>query len=185
MTYEIVIAGFGGQGVLSMGKIMAYSGLMENKEVSWMPSYGPEQRGGTSNVTVIVSDEKVNSPVLNKYDIVIALNQPSIDKFAPRVKPGGSLFYDPNGINHVSDRKDINIFQINAYDAAIEMGNDKAFNMIILGGVMKVHPFVTLESVVKGLKKSLPERHHKLIPMNEQAIDKGMNIVKQIQKAEQ
>ena len=85
MNYEIVISGFGGQGVLSMGKILAYSGIMEDKEVSWMPSYGPEQRGGTSNVTVIVSDEPVSSPVVNEYDVVIVLNQPSLDKFAPRV----------------------------------------------------------------------------------------------------
>ncbi|KXB37412.1 2-oxoacid:ferredoxin/flavodoxin oxidoreductase, gamma subunit [Bacteroidales bacterium KA00251] len=184
MTYEIVIAGFGGQGVLSMGKIMAYSGLMEGKEVSWMPSYGPEQRGGTSNVTVIVSDEKVNSPVLNTYDIVIALNQPSIDKFAPRVKKGGSLFFDPNGINHVTDRTDINVYEIDANEEANKMGNAKAFNMIILGGVMKIHPFVTLESVLAGLKKSLPERHHKLIPMNEQALKLGMEVVKQIKAAE-
>lgn len=179
MTHEIVIAGFGGQGVLSLGKIMAYSGLMEDKEVSWMPSYGPEQRGGTSNVTVIVSDEKVNSPVLNKYDIVIALNQPSVDKFAPRVKPGGSLFYDPNGINHTTDRTDINVYSIDAYAEAMKLGNDKTFNMIILGGVLKVHPFVKLESVVEGLRKSLPERHHKLIPMNEEAIKVGMEVVKQ------
>lgn len=184
MTYEIVIAGFGGQGVLSMGKIMAYSGLVEGKEVSWMPSYGPEQRGGTSNVTVIVSDEKVNSPVLNQYDIVIALNQPSIDKFAPKVKKGGSLFYDPNGIHHVTDRTDINVYEINANEESIKMGNDKAFNMIILGGVLKIHPFVLMESVINGLKKSLPERHHKLIPMNEQAIQIGMNIVKQVKEAQ-
>ena len=95
MNYEIVISGFGGQGVLSMGKIIAYSGIMEDKEVSWMPSYGPEQRGGTSNVTVIVSDEPVSSPVVNEYDVVIVLNQPSLDKFAPRVKKGGILIYDP------------------------------------------------------------------------------------------
>lgn len=109
MTYEIVIAGFGGQGVLSLGKIIAYSGLMENKEVSWMPSYGPEQRGGTSNVTVIVSDEKVSSPVVNQYDIVIALNQPSLDKFAPRVKKGGILIYEPNGVHSKTTRDDIRI----------------------------------------------------------------------------
>ena len=95
MNYEIVISGFGGQGVLSMGKILAYSGIMEDKEVSWMPSYGPEQRGGTSNVTVIVSDEPVSSPVVNEYDVVIVLNQPSLDKFGPRVKKGGILIYDP------------------------------------------------------------------------------------------
>ena len=99
MKEEIIIAGFGGQGVLSMGKILAYSGLMDDKEVTWMPSYGPEQRGGTANVTVILSDEKISSPVLDKYDIVIALNQQSLDKFAPKVKPGGILIYDTNGIN--------------------------------------------------------------------------------------
>ncbi len=183
-TYEIIIAGFGGQGVLSMGKIIAYSGLVEGKEVSWMPSYGPEQRGGTSNVTVIVSDDKVNSPVLNQYDIVIALNQPSVDKFAPKVKKGGTLFYDPNGIHHVTDRKDINIYEIPANDKSIEMGNEKSFNMIVLGGVLKVFPMVKMENVINGLRKSLPERHHKLIPMNEQAIKIGMEVIKQIQVAE-
>ena len=104
MTYEIIIAGFGGQGVLSMGKILAYSGLMEEKEVSWMPSYGPEQRGGTSNVTVIVSDEQVSSPVVNDYDIVVALNQPSLDKFTSHVKPGGVLLYDSNGVHYGNPR---------------------------------------------------------------------------------
>ena len=91
MKEEIIIAGFGGQGVLSMGKILAYSGLMEGKEVSWMPAYGPEQRGGTANVTVIVSDDKISSPILSKYDTAIILNQPSLEKFESRVKPGGIL----------------------------------------------------------------------------------------------
>ena len=99
MKQEIIIAGFGGQGVLSMGKILAYSGLMEGKEVSWMPSYGPEQRGGTANVTVILSDERISSPVLNQYDIAIILNQPSMDKFESKVKPGGILIYDGYGIH--------------------------------------------------------------------------------------
>ena len=94
MINEIVIAGFGGQGVLSMGKILAYSGLMEDKEVCWLPSYGPEQRGGTANVTVIVSDERISSPVLNTYDVVVVLNQQSLDKFESKVKPGGILMYD-------------------------------------------------------------------------------------------
>ena len=94
MKQEIIIAGFGGQGVLSMGKILAYSGLMEGKEVSWMPSYGPEQRGGTANVTVILSDDRISSPVLNEYDIAIILNQPSMDKFENKVKKGGIIIYD-------------------------------------------------------------------------------------------
>ena len=99
MTEEIIIAGFGGQGVLSMGKILAYSGLMEGKEVSWMPSYGPEQRGGTANVTVILSDDRISSPVLNEYDIAIILNQPSMEKFENKVKKGGIIIYDGYGIH--------------------------------------------------------------------------------------
>ncbi|MCL1943694.1 MAG: 2-oxoacid:acceptor oxidoreductase family protein [Candidatus Azobacteroides sp.] len=180
MKEEIIIAGFGGQGVLSMGKILAYSGLMEGKEVSWMPSYGPEQRGGTANVTVILNDGPISSPILNQYDTAIILNQPSLDKFESAVKPGGTLIFDGYGINHPPKRKDINVYQINAMDAATEMKNDKTFNMIILGGLLKVRPIVTLENVVKGLKKSLPERHHHLIPMNEQAIRKGMDIIKKL-----
>lgn len=180
MKEEIIIAGFGGQGVLSMGKILAYSGLMENKEVSWMPSYGPEQRGGTANVTVILSDERISSPVLNAFDIAIILNQPSLEKFENKVKPGGILIYDSYGIHHAPTRTDINIYRIDAMDAATEMNNAKAFNMIVLGGLLKIKPMVSLENVLKGLKKSLPERHHKLIPMNEQAILKGMELIKKV-----
>jgi 2-oxoglutarate ferredoxin oxidoreductase subunit gamma len=180
MKHEIIIAGFGGQGVLSMGKILAYSGLMENKEVAWFPSYGPEQRGGTANVTVILSDDKISSPVLNSFDIAIILNQPSMEKFEKRVKPGGILIFDGNGINQPPTRKDIRVFQIDAMNTAVNEGNTKAFNMIVLGGMLKVTPMVTLESVMKGLKKSLPERHHKLLPMNEKAILKGMEIIKEI-----
>lgn len=178
-TYEIVIAGFGGQGVLSMGKILAYSGLMGNKEVSWMPSYGPEQRGGTANVTVIISDEKVSSPILNSYDIAIVLNQPSLDKFLSKVKPGGMLIYDGYGIHTEPERKDIKIYKVNAMEASMEMNNSKVFNMIVLGGLLKLAPMVEMEHVLEGLKKSLPERHHKLIPQNEAAIRKGMEIVEE------
>ena len=115
MKQEIIIAGFGGQGVLSMGKILAYSGLMEGKEVSWMPSYGPEQRGGTANVTVILSDERISSPVLNEYDIAIILNQPSMDKFESKVKPGGILIYDGYGIHTPAKRTDINVYRCLLY----------------------------------------------------------------------
>ena len=180
MKEEIIIAGFGGQGVLSMGKILAYSGLMENKEVSWMPSYGPEQRGGTANVTVILSDERISSPVLNAFDTAIILNQPSLEKFEQKIKPGGTLIYDGYGIHHAPTRTYINIYCIDAMDAATEMQNPKAFNMLVLGGLLKIKPLVTLDSVLKGLKKSLPERHHGLIPVNEQAILKGMELIRKI-----
>lgn len=180
MKKEIIIAGFGGQGVLSMGKILAYAGLLEGKEVSWMPSYGPEQRGGTANVTVILSDERISSPVLNQYDIAIILNQPSMDKFEDKIKPGGILIYDGYGIHTLTNRMDITIYRVDAMDTATEMQNEKAFNMLILGGLLQVEPLVQIENVLLGLKKSLPERHHHLLPMNEAAIHKGMEIIQQV-----
>jgi 2-oxoglutarate ferredoxin oxidoreductase subunit gamma len=177
MTEEIIIAGFGGQGVLSMGKILAYSGMMQDKEVSWMPSYGPEMRGGTANVTVILSDERISSPYLKLYDTAIILNQQSMDKFEETVKPGGLLIYDPNGIIDHPTRTDITIFKVEATKLATELGNKKIFNMIILGGFLKLKSIVKVENVVKGLKKSLSERYHHLIPLNEQAIRVGMNNI--------
>ena len=180
MTEEIIIAGFGGQGVLSMGKILAYAGLMEGKEVTWMPAYGPEQRGGTANVTVIVSDDPVSSPILSSYDTAIVLNQPSLEKFEPKVKPGGTIIYDGYGISEPPTRKDINIYRIDAMDAAAEMNLIKTFNMIVLGGLLQIHPVVKIDSVLAALRKTLPKRHHHLIPKNEEAIRKGMEIIRKL-----
>ncbi|NQW35730.1 MAG: 2-oxoacid:acceptor oxidoreductase family protein [Flavobacteriales bacterium] len=174
MTEEIIIAGFGGQGVLSMGKILAYSGIMQDQEVSWMPSYGPEMRGGTANVIVILSDERISSPYLKAFDTAIILNQQSMDKFQETVKPGGVLLYDPNGITIHPTRTDIEIYQIEGNKLAIDMGNAKISNMIILGAFLKIKPIVKLDNVIEGLKKSLPERYHHLIPLNKEAITKGM-----------
>ena len=180
MTEESIIAGFGGQGVLSMGKIMAYSGLMQDMEVSWMPSYGPEMRGGTANVTVIISTERISSPVIRGYDTAIILNQQSMDKFEQSVKPGGTLIYDGNGITRHPERKDIDIYRVDAAEEASRMKSPKTFNMIVLGGFLKIKPIIKLENVVKGLKKSLPERYHNLIPMNEQALQRGLEIIRKI-----
>ena len=177
MKKEIIISGFGGQGVLSMGKILAYSGLMEDKEVTWMPAYGPEQRGGTANVTVIVSDKRISSPILSRYDVAIVLNQPSLEKFEPKVKPGGILIYDGYGIINPPTRKDINVYRIDAMDNAADMKNAKVFNMIVLGGLLKVCPVVSTEGLHSALFKSLPERHHGLIPLNMQAVEEGMKII--------
>ena len=181
MTEEIIIAGFGGQGVLSMGKILAYSGIMQNQEVSWMPSYGPEMRGGTANVTVVLSDERISSPIVNSFDTAIILNQQSMDKFEHTVKPGGLLIYDPNGITHHPTRKDINIYTVEAADEAAKLGMMKVFNMIVLGGFLKLKPLIQPEFIHKGLEKSLPARHHKLIPENEKAIEIGKQILKAVQ----
>ena len=180
MKAEIIIAGFGGQGVLSMGKILAYSGLMEDKEVTWMPAYGPEQRGGTANVTVIVSEERISSPILSQYDVAIGLNQPSLDKFESKVKPGGILIYDGFGIINPPTRKDINVYRIDAMDKAAELKNSKVFNMIVLGGLLKVCPIVSTNGLNKALYKTLPERHHGLIPLNMEAVEAGGQIIEKV-----
>lgn len=180
MKKEIIISGFGGQGVLSMGKILAYSGLMEDKEVTWMPAYGPEQRGGTANVTVIVSDQRISSPILSKYDVAIVLNQPSLEKFLPKVKPGGILIYDGYGIMDEPKREDIHIYRVDAMDKAAELQNSKVFNMIVLGGLLKVCPIVSTDGLQKALVKTLPERHHKLIPLNMKAVEAGMEIIEEV-----
>ncbi len=183
MTEEIIIAGFGGQGVLSMGKMLCYSGMMQNQEVSWMPSYGPEMRGGTANVIVIISDERISSPIVTKFDTAIILNQQSLDKFENSVKPEGILLYDGNGITRHPERKDINIHRIDAANIATEMDNSKISNMIVLGAYIKLRPIVEYENVIKGLKKSLPERYHNLIPLNKEAINKGMKSVEGVYSA--
>jgi len=183
MTEEIIIAGFGGQGVLSMGKILAYSGIMQDKEVSWFPSYGPEMRGGTANVTVIVSDERISSPVLNDYDTGILLNQQSLDKFEPTIKKGGLLLYDGHGITRHPERTDIEIYRVDAVDEAAKMSTTRTFNMIVLGAYIKIKPLLELDNIIKGLKKSLPARYHHLIPVNEEAIHRGMKIVYEVAAA--
>ena len=130
MKKEIIISGFGGQGVLSMGKILAYSGLMEDKEVTWMPAYGPEQRGGTANVTVIVSDDPISSPILSSFDVAVVLNQPSLDKFLPKLKSGGSLIYDSYGIINPPSRNDISIYLIYSMYKASDLNKSKVFTSI-------------------------------------------------------
>ncbi len=180
MNEEIIIAGFGGQGVLSMGKILAYSGMLQNMEVSWMPSYGPEMRGGTANVTVILSREKISSPVLTVFDTAIILNQQSMDKFESKVKPGGVLLYDPNGIVRKPERKDIDIYEVEATAEALAMDAGKIFNMILLGGYLRIKPVLKVEDLIDGLKHTLPERHHKLIPLNAKALQRGLECVKRV-----
>ena len=177
MKQEIIIAGFGGQGVLSMGKILAYSAVMQGQEVTWMPSYGPEMRGGTANVTVIISDEKISSPIIHEFDTAIVLNQQSLDKFEPCVKKGGVLIYDPNGIVNPPTRKDITVYSIDASATAAKEGKIRFFNMMVLGGYLKICPIVEIDNVKKGLMKSLPARLHKTLPANESAIMQGMDLI--------
>lgn len=160
-----------------MGKILAYSGVMQGLEVSWMPSYGPEMRGGTANVTVILSNTKISSPILKSFNHAIILNQQSLDKFENSVKPGGLLLYDDNGITRHPVREDIKIYRVNAASEAIKMNSLKTFNMIVLGAFLKVNPILTMDNVIEGLRKSLPERHHHLLSINRDAIIKGGELI--------
>lgn len=180
MKEEILIAGFGGQGVLSMGKILAYAALMEGKEVSWMPSYGPEQRGGTANVTVIISDKRISSPIISQFDTAVILNQPSLERFEQAVRPGGTIIYDSFSIAQPPQRKDVRVLRIDAMDAAAQMHNPKAFNMIVLGGLLHARPLAAIDNVLLALRKTLPQRHHHLLPANEQALLCGGQIIKEI-----
>ena len=176
MTEEIIIAGFGGQGVLSMGQILCYGGVIEGKEVSWMPSYGPEMRGGTANCIVIVSDKKISSPIVTTFDTVIALNQPSLDKFEKAVKPGGLLIYESTNIINPPTRTDVEVIPIPASVEASKMKNSKIMNMIVLGAFLERTNAVTRPSVMEALKKVLPERYHHLLPLNEQALTRGAEL---------
>jgi len=178
MTHELLIAGFGGQGVLSMGMTLAYAGLVEKKEISWMPSYGPEMRGGTANCIVIISDKKISSPIVTTFDTVIALNQPSLDKFEKGVKTGGKLIYDSTNIITAPTRTDIDILPISASEEAVKMKNTKIMNMIVLGSFIEQTNVVEIDSVMNALKEVLPQRHHHLLPLNQQALQRGMELAK-------
>lgn len=175
-TEEIIIAGFGGQGVLSMGQVLSYSAMFDNIETSWMPSYGPEMRGGTANCIVIISEKRISSPIITRFDSAIVLNQPSMDKFEKAVKPGGFLFYEESTILQPTWRDDISILKIPAIKTADAMNKKQVANMVMLGAFLEVRPVVNYESVKKALAKVLPERHHHLIPLNMQALDKGREL---------
>lgn len=181
MTHELLFAGFGGQGVLSMGMTLSYAGMIEGKEISWMPSYGPEMRGGTANCMVIISDTKISSPIISKFDAVVALNQPSLDKFEQAVKSGGVLVYDSTSIINAPTRTDVQIVAIAASDEAVKLKNTKIMNMIVLGALLERRHVVGFDAVLKGLKEVLPERHHHLLPLNEQALRRGMQLAAEMQ----
>ena len=175
-TTEILLAGFGGQGVLFAGKILAYCGLMDNKELSWLPSYGPEMRGGTANCSVCISDEPIGSPLVLTPDILIAMNQPSFDKFIGDVKPGGKVFYDSTLIEADCSRTDIEIFPV----ASSQLADDNALkggsNIILLGKLFKEMQFCSLEALMKGLEKCVPASKAAMLESNKKALQLGMDF---------
>jgi 2-oxoglutarate ferredoxin oxidoreductase subunit gamma len=176
---KIIFAGFGGQGVMLMGQLITYAGMFEDKQVSWLPSYGPEMRGGTANCNVIVSDQEIASPVIS-FDATTAciMNLPSLDKFEAEVIEGGKLLINSSLIERKSPRTDVEVYYIPANEIAVELGNAKAANMIMLGSYLELTKIVKPESVIKALTKIFGTAKAHLIPLNEVALKRGAELVK-------
>ena len=172
-TTQILIAGFGGQGVLFMGKFLAYKGLVEDRQVSWLPSYGPEMRGGTANCSVILSDEPVGSPIVSNPDILIAMNLPSLDKYADAVVPGGKIFIDSTLIERKVKRTDVEVYYIPATGLAAEQDMPTLANMMILGKTMRECPGIGFDNVEATLKKVISQKHQDMLGYNMKAIEIG------------
>ena len=183
MEERLIIAGFGGQGVMAMGQLLTYAGMIEDKNVSWLPSYGPEMRGGTANCSVILSDEPVGSPVVTDSTASIVLNKPSLDKFENSVVPGGKLFINSSLIDKKSVRNDIDVYYIPANEIAIELGNDKVANMVMLGAFLEATKLVDIESILKAFTKVFGENKAHLVPLNKEALEKGAETIRNQIKA--
>lgn len=175
-TSEVIIAGFGGQGILFAGKVLAYGGLMCDKEVSWLPSYGPEMRGGTANCHVIISDAPIGSPIITEPNVLIAMNKPSLDKFENDVVSGGTIIVDSSLIDRKVERDDVNVFYIPATQMALDMDASKMANMIILGKLIKETDVLSYDELKRGLEKCVPPSKAELIDFNMKIIDSGYNF---------
>jgi 2-oxoglutarate ferredoxin oxidoreductase subunit gamma len=170
---SIIISGFGGQGTLFAGQVLAYASMDNGLEVTWIPSYGPEMRGGTAHCTVIVSEEQIGSPLVRKPDVVLALNLPSVDKYESLIKDGGVMVANSSLVNREITRKGIDSLLIPANSLAEELGMSRLANMIMTGAMLAMKPILPMEAVKKALGEHIPERHKKTLPMNYEAMDKG------------
>ena len=173
MQTEIIIAGFGGQGVLFAGQLLAYAGMDEGKQITWIPSYGPEMRGGTANCTVVISDEEIGSPFVHNPQAVIAMNRPSLDKYEPLVKPGGVLVVNSSMNDRKPVRTDIRVVEIAANEEAEKLGDQRMANMILLGAMLSKLPVLPVEAIEHALKEHLPARHQRLLSQNYRALREG------------
>ncbi|MBQ7702055.1 MAG: 2-oxoacid:acceptor oxidoreductase family protein [Candidatus Methanomethylophilaceae archaeon] len=171
---NILFAGFGGQGVLFSGKVIAYAGMMEGKEISWLPSYGPEMRGGTANCSVCISDNKIGSPLVTNPDILVAMNLPSLDKFVNEVVPGGTIILDSTLIEKKVERDDVNVIYLPASKLAEDAGVKGAANMVIVGRLWRETKFCSEENLDKGLLKSIPPKKIDLLDKNRKMIKTGI-----------
>jgi 2-oxoglutarate ferredoxin oxidoreductase subunit gamma len=173
MQKEIIIAGFGGQGVLFAGQVLAYAAMDTGKEVTWFPSYGPEMRGGTANCTVVIADEEIGSPLVKNPPGVIALNLPSFDKYEELLQPGGVIVVNESMVDRKAERDDITVIYVPGNEMAEACGDRRLLNMVMTGALLAAFPVLVLEDVKTALQEHLPAKHQKLIPNNFDAMDKG------------
>ncbi len=184
MQQEVIVAGFGGQGVLLTGQLLAYAGLLEGKHVAWIPSYGPEMRGGTANCSVIISDQNIGSPLVEEPGAVLVFNQPSLEKFAKRVRSGGILLINSSIVTGEVKRQDIQVYRVPASQIAAQLGNDRVANMVLLGAYLELTGAVSTESVLKALAKVLSKGKSGLLEINRKAAEMGALAVRRSAAAE-
>ena len=176
MTNEVIFAGFGGQGVLLAGKLLAYAGMLDGKEISWIPAYGPEMRGGTASCSVIISDAAIGSPLVTTPSILVAMNKPSLDKFEPKFKAGGIIFVNSSLIDQLVDRSDVSAYYVPLNDIALKLGNAKFINMIALGALLGATDMIQLDSLQKTFVKNFTKRPE-MVGANMQAVHCGRQVV--------
>ena len=175
-TMNVLLAGFGGQGILFAGKVMVYSALIEGKELSWLPSYGPEMRGGTCNCSVVISDEAVGSPLVTNPDVLIAMNRPSLEKFVNSVVPGGTILVDSSTVDIKVERSDVEVFYVPATKMADDAGLKGLANIILVGKLFKEKGFVSQSSLDTGLAKCIPAKKQEMLGFNQKALELGMKF---------
>ena len=176
MHEEVIISGFGGQGALFAGQLMTYAGMSEGRQVSWIPSYGPEMRGGTAHCTVIISDEPIGSPIIHHPNSCIVLNPASMEKYEPLVRAGGVLVINTSLVRARSRRTDITVVEVPANDLANEIGSIKIANIVLLGALLAVNPIVSMESVKQALDEHIPDHRRHVIEPNKRALDRGAEV---------
>jgi 2-oxoglutarate ferredoxin oxidoreductase subunit gamma len=176
MQTEIIISGFGGQGVLFAGQLMAYTALDSDRHVTWIPSYGPEMRGGTAHCTVIISDDQIGSPLVRDPLAAIVMNLPSLDRYEPLIRPGGALVVNASLVDREPSRTDIASVMIRATEEAEALGDRRMANLVLLGGLLELQPVLSIEAVGQSLGRHIPERHRDLLQANLKALARGAEL---------
>ncbi len=182
MQTEIILSGFGGQGIMFAGQILTYAAMDAGKQVTWIPSYGPEIRGGTANCTVVIADEEIGAPVVKNPDVVLAMNLPSLDKYEPLVKPGGVLVINASMVDRAARREDITTVSVPCNDIAEKIGSSRLANMVAAGALLAGLKVLTLKDLETALNNHMPGRHKALLPKNIEALTKGLEFAKQALK---